>query len=100
MAKIRKIATQSIAVIALVVSVVFISDANAGGGKPHQNLSGPRACAALQSGTPGYRDCVSSQGASAKTKTITMDTQLKTEPNSSSKAIGVLNKGTQVALIE
>jgi uncharacterized protein YgiM (DUF1202 family) len=75
-------------------------EAEAGGGRPHQNLSGPPACAALQSGTPGYRDCVAAQSGSAKTKTITMDTQLKAEPNSSSKAVGVLNKGTQVALIE
>ena len=74
-------------------------EAIAGGGKPHQNLSGPPACAALQSGTPGYRDCVANS-AGSKMKIINADTQLKQEPNSSSKAVGILNKGTQVALIE
>jgi uncharacterized protein YgiM (DUF1202 family) len=74
-------------------------NAGAGGGRPHQNLSGPHACAALQSETPAYRDCIAAETPS-KTKTIKADTQLKAEPNSSSKTAGILNAGTQVALLE
>jgi len=73
--------------------------AGAGGGRPHQNLSGPHACAALQSETPAYRDCIAAETPS-NIKTIKADTQLKAEPNSSSKTVGILNAGTQVALLE
>jgi uncharacterized protein YgiM (DUF1202 family) len=89
----------------IVVSVILCGagsfEAQAGGGRPHQNLGigMPQQCATLQSGTPGYKDCMANY-ASAKTATINTDTQLKAEPNSSSKAVGILNKGTQVALIE
>jgi uncharacterized protein YgiM (DUF1202 family) len=38
--------------------------------------------------------------ASGAMKTVNTDTQLKSQPNSSSAAVGILNKGTQVALIE
>jgi hypothetical protein len=74
-------------------------NAGAGGGRPHQNLSGPHACAALQSETPAYRDCIAAETLS-NIKTVKADTQLKAEPNSSSKTVGILNAGTQVALLE
>ena len=57
------------------------------------------ACAALQSETPAYRDCIAAETPS-NIKTIKADTQLKAEPNSSSKTVGILNAGTQVALLE
>ena len=102
MFKIFRISAYSAAVIvfsmALVVAGSFEAGAK-GGGRPHQNLSGPPACAALQSGTPGYRDCLAAQ-TSSKTRTIKADTQLKAQPNSSSKAVGILNAGTQEAMIE
>jgi uncharacterized protein YgiM (DUF1202 family) len=69
------------------------------GGKPHQNLSGPSACAALQSGTPAYRDCIDVHTAS-KIKTVKTETQLKAEPISSSRDVGILNAGTKVALLD
>ena len=103
MSKICRISTYSAAVI--VIGLAFCTagsfEAVAGGGKPHQNvyLSGPAACVALQSGTPGYRDCVAGQTPS-KMNTVKMDIQLKAEPNSSSKAVGILNAGTKVALLE
>jgi uncharacterized protein YgiM (DUF1202 family) len=99
MPKICKIAAHSAAVVGLIVSVAFISDANAGGGRPHQNLSGPPACAALQSGTPAYRDCAAVYTPS-KMKTIKTETQLKAEPIASSHDVGILNAGTKVALLE
>jgi hypothetical protein len=76
MSNICRISACSAAVVAFGFAF-FAADFNAeaGGGKPHQNLSGPAACAALQSGTPGYRDCVAAQTSSSKTKTITADTQ-------------------------
>jgi hypothetical protein len=88
-------------VVSVILSGAGSFEAQAGGGRPHQNIGVgiPQQCATLQSGTPGYRDCMAS-AAGAKTKTIAMDTQLKAEPNSSSKAVGILNKGTQVAMIE
>lgn len=87
----------------IVVSVILYGagnfEAHAGAGRPHQNQWAPMQCATLQSGTPGYHDCMANY-ALAKTATITEDTQLKSQPNSSSQAVGILNKGTQVALIE
>lgn len=83
--------------LALTAAGNFKAEANAGRG--HQNLSGPFACAALQSGTPAYRDCMVLHS-SSKMKTVNKDTQLKGEPVSSSQAVGILNKGTKVALIE
>jgi uncharacterized protein YgiM (DUF1202 family) len=74
--------------------------AQAGGGRPHQNQWAPQQCATLQSGTPGYKDCMASVASSSKLKTVNADTQLKSQPNSASTAVGVLNKGTQVAMIE
>ena len=74
-------------------------EAMAGGGRPHQNLGGPPACAALQSGTPGYRDCMAAQTGS-KMKIVKAETQLKSEPISTSNAVGVLNAGTQVTMLE
>ena len=83
----------------LLVGLSYSLNALAGGGRPHQNQWAPQQCATLQSGTPGYKDCMASYG-SKKARLIATDTQLKAEPNSSSGAVGVLNKGTQVALIE
>ena len=76
-------------------------EAEAGAGNPLRNayLSSPAACAALLSGTPGYRDCAAVH-TPGKMKTIKSETQLKAEPNSSSKAVGILNPGTKVALLE
>jgi len=74
-------------------------EAKAGGGRPHQNLSGPPACAALQSGTPAYRDCVAAETQS-KIKMVKAETQLKAEPISSSRDVGILNAGTKVALLD
>jgi SH3 domain-containing protein len=101
MSKICRLSAQAaaLAVFALALSVTGSIEAKAGGGRPHQNLSGPPACAALQSGTPRYRDCIAVQTPS-KIKMVKMDTQLKAEPNSASKAVGILNAGTQVAMIE
>jgi uncharacterized protein YgiM (DUF1202 family) len=89
----------ALVVFSLALSAAGSFEAKAGGGRPHQNLSGPHACAALQSETPAYRDCIAAETPS-KTKTIKADTQLKAEPNSSSKTAGILNAGTQVALLE
>ena len=93
--------TASSCTIALTLAITSGFDAHAGGGRPHQNLGVgmPQQCATLQSGTPGYRDCMASV-APSKMKTVNTDTQLKAQPNSSSQAVGILNKGTQVALIE
>ena len=102
MPKVHILATYFAAFIGLAVSAAIVSDVHAGGGgRPHQNLGVgmPQQCAALQSGTPGYRECMANYGPPT-TAIITTDTQLKAEPNSSSKAVGVLDKGTQVALIE
>jgi uncharacterized protein YgiM (DUF1202 family) len=98
-AMLGKIST--LTVIAVASLIVGSLDASAGGGRPHQNvyLSGPAACAALQSGTPGYRDCVASE-MPANTKTIKAETQMKAEPVASSNAVGILNAGTQVTLLE
>jgi uncharacterized protein YgiM (DUF1202 family) len=100
MSEIRKIPAYSatLVVFSLALSAAGSFEAKAGG-RPHQNLSGPHACAALQSETPAYRDCIAAETPS-KTKTIKADTQLKAEPNSSSKTAGILNAGTQVALLE
>src|SRR5258707_9804244 len=88
-----------ISTLAAVAAVYFLlgnHDASAGGGRPHQNvyLSGPVACAALQSGTPGYRDCVAAESP-GKTKIIKAETQMKSHPISSGQAVGILNAGTQ-----
>ena len=84
--------------IALCLSASF--EAQAGGGRPHQNQWAPQQCATLQSGTPGYADCVAYVKTQSNMKTVNADTQLKSQPNSSSTAVGILNKGTQVAMIE
>ena len=109
--KIRRISAYSAALVAfsLALSAAGSFEAKAGGGtphhngagggRPHQNLSGPHACAALQSETPAYRDCVAAETPS-NIKTVKADTQLKAELNSSSKTVGILNAGTQVALLE
>jgi len=101
MSEIRKISAYSatLVVFGLALSAAGSFEAKAGGGRPHQNLSGPHACAALQSETPAYRDCIAAETPS-NIKTIKADTQLKAEPNSSSKTVGILNAGTQVALLE
>lgn len=95
-----KIGAYSLAFCAALCFAGFSFEAQAGGGRPHQNLGAPQQCATLQSGTPGYRDCMAYVKGSGAMKVVNADTQLKAEPNSSSKAVGVLNKGTQVALIE
>lgn len=93
-----KIGVYSLALgVAFSLAINFEAQA---GGKPHQNLRAPQQCAALQSGTPAYKDCMASAGAAAAMKTINADTQLKSQPSFSSDAVGVLNKGTQVAMIE
>ncbi|HEX3066341.1 MAG TPA: hypothetical protein VHQ39_12710, partial [Dongiaceae bacterium] len=86
--------------LSLVIGLAASFDAQAGGGRPHQNQWAPQQCATLQSGTPGYADCMAYAKASGALKTVNADTQLKSQPNSSSAAVGILNKGTQVALIE
>ena len=86
--------------LAMVLSLVASFNAQAGGGRPHQNQWAPQQCATLQSGTPGYKDCMAYVKASGAMKTVNTDTQLKSQPNSSSAAVGILNKGTQVAVIE
>lgn len=88
----------ALGLVACVVGVSF--EAQAGGGRPHQNQWAPQQCATLQSGTPGYRDCMAAVKGSGGWKTVNTDTQLKAEPNASSQAVGILNKGTQVAMIE
>ena len=99
--KIRRISAYSAALVAfsLPLSDAGSFEAKVGGGRPHQNLSGPHACVALQSETPAYRDCVAAETPS-NIKTVKADTQLKAEPNSSSKTVGILNAGTKVALLE
>jgi uncharacterized protein YgiM (DUF1202 family) len=86
--------------LAMALGFVATFSAQAGGGRPHQNQWAPQQCATLQSGTPGYADCMAYVKASGAMKTVNSDTQLKSQPNSSSSAVGVLNKGTQVAVIE
>ncbi len=87
-------------VLGLALSHAVSFNAQAGGGRPHQNLGAPQQCATLQSGTPGYADCMAYVKGSGAMKTVNSDTQLKSQPNASSSAVGILNKGTQVALIE
>jgi len=82
------------------LSMAISVQAQAGGGRPHQNFGAPSQCAALQSGTPAYIDCMAYTKNKGNLKTVNADIQLKAEPNSSSRAVGVLNKGTQVAMIE
>ena len=89
----------ALVVFSLALSAAGSFEAKAGGGRPHQNLSGPPACAALQSGTPAYRDCVAAETQS-KIKMVKAETQLKAEPISSSRDVGILNAGTKVALLE
>jgi hypothetical protein len=98
MPKFPKLPAYSAAFIGLAASAVIVSDALA---ESNQNVAHghPQQCAAILSGTPGYRDCMANY-APPETAIITRDTQLKAEPNSSSREIGVLNKGTQVALVE
>jgi uncharacterized protein YgiM (DUF1202 family) len=86
--------------LGLVLSFAASFDAQAGGGRPHQNFGAPPQCGPLQSGTPAYIDCMAYAKASGAMKTVNTDTQLKSQPNSASSAVGVLNKGTQVAVIE
>ena len=86
--------------LGLALSTVLAFQANAGGGRPHQNIGGPQQCATLQSGTPGYRDCMAYAQGGGKMKVVNTDTQLKSQPVSTSKAVGILNKGTQVAVLE
>ena len=101
MSEIRKISACSAALVvfSLASSAAGSFEAKAGGGRPHQNLSGPPACAALQSGTPAYRDCAAVY-TSSKTKTVKSETQLKAAPISSSHDVGILNAGTKVALLD
>lgn len=87
-------------VLGMALSLAASFNAEAGGGRPHQNQWGPQQCATLQSGTPGYKDCMAYVKSGSAMKTVNADIQLKSQPNSSSSAVGVLNKGTQVALIE
>ncbi len=89
----------ALVVFSLALSAAGSFEAKAGGGRPHQNLSGPPACAALQSGTPAYRDCVAAETQS-KIKMVKAETQLKAEPISSSRDVGILNAGTKVALLD
>ena len=84
----------------MALSLAISFQAEAGGGRPHQNQWAPQQCATLQSGTPGYADCMAYAKGHSNIKTVNNDIQLKAEPNSSSRAVGVLNKGTQVAMIE
>ena len=86
--------------LGLALGTALVFQANAGGGRPHQNLGVPQQCATLQSGTPAYRDCMAYAQGGGKTKVVNTDTQLKSQPNSSASAVGVLNKGTQVAVLE
>ncbi len=86
-------------VLAMALSLVASVNAQAGGGRPHQNHGAPRNVATLQSGTPAYIDCMAYAKAGSM-KTVNTDTQLKSQPNSSSTAVGVLNKGTQVAVLD
>jgi hypothetical protein len=94
----RKLAAYAAAFVGLAAGAVIVSDALA---ESHQNVEHghPQQCAAIQSGTPGYRDCMANH-APPKTAIVTRNTQLKAEPNSSSRAISVLNEGTQVGLVE
>jgi hypothetical protein len=89
-----------VAAIGLALCVAVSFKANAGGGKPHQNLGVPQQCATLLSGTPAYRDCMDYAKGGSQMKTVNTDTQLKAQPIASAPAVGILNKGTQVALIE
>jgi uncharacterized protein YgiM (DUF1202 family) len=86
--------------LAMALSFVATFSAQAGGGRPHQNFGAPAQCGPLQSGTPAYMDCMAYVKGQGSMKTVNSDTQLKSQPNSSSSAVGVLNKGTQVAVIE
>jgi uncharacterized protein YgiM (DUF1202 family) len=89
----------TLVVFSVALSAAGSFEAKAGGGRPHQNLSGPAACAALQSGTPAYRDCAAVYTPS-KMKTVKTESQLKAEPISSSHDVGILNAGTKVALLD
>jgi uncharacterized protein YgiM (DUF1202 family) len=84
----------------LVLSLAASFNAQAGGGRPHQNFGAPSQCAPLQSGTPAYIDCMAYVKGQGSMKTVNTDTQLKSQPNSSSSAVGVLNKGTQIAVLD
>jgi hypothetical protein len=95
-----RIGAYSLALGLVACAVGFSFEAQAGGGRPHQNQWAPQQCATLQSGTPGYADCMAYVKGQGNIKTVNSDIQLKAEPNSSSRAVGVLNKGTQVAMIE
>jgi uncharacterized protein YgiM (DUF1202 family) len=94
-----KIAVYALA-LGMALSLAASFEARAGGGRPHQNQWAPAQCATLQSGTPGYADCLAYVKSQSNVKTVNADTQLKSQPNSSSSAVGILNKGTQVAMIE
>ena len=56
-------------------------------------------CAALDAGTPAYRDCMAGYEL-AKGRTIAADTPLSAQPNPYSPAIGTLAKGAEVLILE
>jgi len=97
---------RQVAIVALIIlpPIVGLSggfSAYASGARSHQNvgLAVPEPCTPLLFATPGYNDCMAPYS-SSKIRMVITDAQLKRQPNSSSGAVSILNKGTQVVLIE